>query len=73
MGKAITIENLKKSHGADKADEIYNQIAAIGGFGNFANDFAGGDRPALDVSGCQPDVQKEIEKLLAEKKNPANK
>ena len=66
--KAVTIEDLKESHGS-RADEVYTRIANIGGFGSFGNDFHGG-KPALDINGCQPDALAEIEKILADVEKP---
>lgn len=62
--KAVTIEDLKETHGS-RADEVYNRIAAVGGFGSVGNEFYGG-KPALDINGCAPEILVEIEKILSE-------
>lgn len=39
------IESLTKIHGKEKAEEVFREIADIGGFGNIPTDYVGG----LDV------------------------
>lgn len=60
--KAVTIEDLEKTHGS-AANAVYNEICKIGGFGRIGHDFLGG-RPALDISGCSPEARAAIDKLL---------
>lgn len=65
--KAVTIEDLKKTHGS-RAEEVYNRIANIGGFGSVGN-FHGG-KPDLDINGCSEKALAEIEKILADVEKP---
>lgn len=66
--KAVTIEDLKETHGS-RAEDVYNQIANIGGFGQVGNGFLGG-KPPLDVNGCSPEALAEIEKIRADVEKP---
>ena len=59
---SVSIESLKKTHG-EKAPEIFNQIANIGGFGNVPVNYPGG----LDVHGMEDGEKKDRILALLEK------
>lgn len=58
--KAITIEDLNKTFDTAEAVEIYDKVAALGGFGVFNEAF----RPPLDVSTLSESKQARVAELI---------
>lgn len=65
MAKAITIEYLENKVGKAEAKELYSRIAIAGGFGDIGKEFAAG-LPALDVTGLDDALLKDIEGMIKE-------
>lgn len=59
----VTVAKLKKLHG-EKAEEVFSEIAHLGGFGEYTRDHTGGIDPnyagGLDLKGVLDDNNKDV-------------